>query len=99
MARFIARRLVAMLGVLFAISVITFAIFNVIPNGDPAVRLAGKSPTPDTLAAIRRAYGFDKPVPVQHLKTMQKVLTADLVSYTNPGVNVVDAIVPDFPRT
>ena len=36
------------LGVLFAISVITFAIFNVIPNGDPAVRLAGKSPTPDT---------------------------------------------------
>jgi len=78
-----------MLGVLFAISVITFAIFNVIPNGDPAVRLAGKSPTPDTLAAIRRAYGFDKPVPVQYVKTMQKVLTADLVSYTNPGVNVV----------
>jgi peptide/nickel transport system permease protein len=99
MARFIARRLVAMLGVLFAISVITFAIFNVIPNGDPAVRLAGKSPTPDTLAAIRRAYGFDKPVPVQYVKTMQKVLTADLVSYTNPGVNVVDEIVQDFPRT
>ena len=74
-----------MVAVLFAISVITFAIFNVIPNGDPAVRLAGKSPTPDTLAAIRRAYGFDKPVHVQYVKTMQKVFTGDLVSYTNPG--------------
>ena len=37
MARFIVRRLVAMVAVLFAISVITFLIFNVIPNGDPAV--------------------------------------------------------------
>ena len=55
MARFIARRIVAMIAVLFAISVITFLIFNGIPNGDPAIRLAGKSPTPDTLAAIRRA--------------------------------------------
>jgi len=98
MARFVARRLAAMIAVLFAISVITFMIFNVIPNGDPAYRLAGKSPTPDTLAAIRRTWGFDKPVPVQYLKTMQKVFTGDLISYTN-NVDVVDEIVQDFPRT
>jgi peptide/nickel transport system permease protein len=98
-ARFAARRVISMVAVLFAISVITFAIFNVIPNGDPAIRLAGKSPTPDTLAAIRREYGFDKPVPVQYLKTMEKVLNGDLVSYTNTGVNVTNEIKQDFPRT
>src|SRR5436190_1165892 len=52
MARFIVRRVIAMVAVLFAISVITFMIFNVIPNGDPAVRLAGKSPTPMTIAVV-----------------------------------------------
>jgi peptide/nickel transport system permease protein len=97
-ARFIARRVVAMVAVLFAISVITFLIFNVIPNGDPAYRLAGKSPTPDTLAAIRKTYGFDKPVPIQYLNTMKQVFTGQLISYGN-NVNVVDEIVQDFPRT
>ena len=41
MARFLVRRLFAMIVVLFAISVLTFLIFQAIPNGDPAVRLGG----------------------------------------------------------
>ncbi len=41
MARFIVRRILGMLLVMFAVSVLTFVIFNVIPSGDPAVRLAG----------------------------------------------------------
>jgi peptide/nickel transport system permease protein len=82
MVRFIARRLIGMVAVLFAISVVTFAIFNVIPNGDPALRLAGHSATPATLAAIRRQWGFDKPVYVQYVKTMDKILNGSLVSYS-----------------
>ena len=42
MARFVARRLLGMFAVLFAISVIVFLIFNVIPNSDPAARIAGQ---------------------------------------------------------
>lgn len=37
MARFVIRRLVGMVFVLFAVSVLTFLIFNVIPNSDPEV--------------------------------------------------------------
>lgn len=81
MARFILRRLVGMFAVLFAISVVTFAIFNVIPNGDPALRLAGHSTTPATVAAIRRQYGFDKPVYVQYVRTMEKIFNGSLISY------------------
>lgn len=82
MIRFIIRRLLGMVAVLFAISVVTFAIFNVIPNGDPALRLAGHSATPATVAAIRRQWGFDKPVYVQYVRTMEKILTGSLISYS-----------------
>ena len=82
MVGFIVRRVIGMLAVLFAISVITFAIFNVIPNGDPALRLAGHSATPATLAAIRREWGFDKPVYVQYAKTMEKIFNGSLISYS-----------------
>ena len=98
MARFVVRRVIAMVAVLFAISVITFSIFNVIPNGDPALRMAGRNATPQQLETIRRQWGFDKPVPVQYVKTMQLVFTGELISYTNQ-TNVIDEIVKGFPRT
>jgi peptide/nickel transport system permease protein len=41
MGRFIVRRVAGMIVVMFAVSVLTFLIFNVIPIGDPADRMAG----------------------------------------------------------
>jgi peptide/nickel transport system permease protein len=98
MARFVVRRLLAMLLVLFAISVLTFVIFNVIPGGDPAVRLAGKQPRPDQLKRIRKEWGFDKPVYVQYGKTMQQIFTGKVVSYSTQ-TNVIDELKNDVPRT
>ena len=98
MARFVVRRLIAMVAVLFAISIFTFAIFNVIPNSDPALRLAGRNQTPGQLDAIRRQWGFDKPLYVQYAKTMEKVFTGDVVSYTNQ-IDVDEEIIQDIPRT
>ena len=98
MARFIARRLIAMVAVLFAISLLTFAIFNVIPNSDPAQRLAGRNQTPQQLEAIRRQWGFDQPLYVQYAKTMQKIFTGDVVSYSNQ-IDVDKEILQDAPRT
>jgi peptide/nickel transport system permease protein len=97
-ARFIVRRLFSMVLVLFAISILTFFIFMVIPGGDPAVRMAGKSATPTTIAAIRRDWGFDQPVYTQYVKTMEKVFSGKLVSYINQR-NVLDEIKHDIPRT
>ena len=60
MGRFIVRRLLQMVFVLFAVSVLTFLIFNVIPNGDPAVRMAGQATRRETqIEAIRKEWGFD----------------------------------------
>jgi peptide/nickel transport system permease protein len=98
MVRFVVRRLLSMAVVLFAISVLTFMIFNVIPAGDPAVRMAGKSANATTIGAIRRDWGFDKPIYEQYLKTMEKTFSGKLVSYINQR-NVLDEIKKDVPRT
>jgi peptide/nickel transport system permease protein len=98
MARFVVRRLLQMVLVLFAISVLTFGIFNVIPNGDPALRMAGRNPTQGQVEQIRRQWGFDRPVYVQYAKTMEKIFTGDLVSYINQ-TDVLDEIRKGIPRT
>jgi peptide/nickel transport system permease protein len=96
--RFIARRLAGMLAVLFAVSVMTFLIFDVIPNGAPEDRMAGPTATPGEIAAVRREWGFDKPFYVQYARTMKKIFTGDVVSYVD-RTNVVDEIGRGAPRT
>jgi peptide/nickel transport system permease protein len=87
-----------MMAVLFVISVLTFLIFNVIPNGDPAERMAGRTSTPEEVAAIRHDWGFDRSLVVQYATTMRKTFTGDLVSYYN-GLNVAEEIKRGLPRT
>lgn len=98
MIGFILRRILAMVLVLFAVSVLVFAIFNVIPGDDPAVRMAGKSPTATQIEAIRKEWGFDESLPTQYVKTMQKVFSGELISYSTRE-NVVDRIKEGIPRT
>jgi peptide/nickel transport system permease protein len=98
MGRFVIRRLFAMVVVLFAISVLTFVIFQAIPNGDPAQRLAGRTSTPETVAAIRRTWGFDKPLYDQYALTMKHIFTGTVISYSQQ-VNVVHQIWQDLPPT
>jgi len=87
-----------MLVVLFAVTVLTFLIFNVIPGGDPALRMAGRQPDPGQLEIIRHQWGFDEPVYVQYEKTMEKIFTGDLISYTTQQ-DVMDEIWSRVPRT
>jgi peptide/nickel transport system permease protein len=98
MARFVVRRVGQMVIVLFAVTVLTFLIFNVIPGGDPALRMAGKQPDPGQLEVIREEWGFNDPVYVQYEKTMEKVVTGDLVSYSTQQ-DVMDEIWSRVPRT
>jgi peptide/nickel transport system permease protein len=95
---FIVRRLVGLVAVLFTISVLTFLIFNVIPNGDPALRIAGRNASAEQLAIIRHQWGFDRSLPVQYVKTMQQIFSGDLVSFSTQ-TNVIDEIKRGIPHT
>ena len=98
MRRFVVRRVAAAIGVLFVISVLTFLIFQTIPNGDPALRIGGRLATAQEIAQIRHEWGFDKPVYVQYARTMEKIFDGTVVSYTQ-GVNVLDEIRHGLPAT
>jgi peptide/nickel transport system permease protein len=95
---FILRRIGAMVLVLFAVSVLVFLIFNVIPGGSPEFRIAGKNSTPLQLEAIRKEWGFDQSIFTQYGKTMGKLFSGDLRSYANQE-NVTEQIVQGAPRT
>lgn len=98
MRSFAIRRLVAMALVLIAISALTFLIFQVIPNGDPALRLAGRLATPQEIADVRRQWGFNQPIYVQYARTMEQILTGRVISYTQ-RVNVLRQVSEDLPAT
>jgi peptide/nickel transport system permease protein len=98
MSRFIVRRLLSMIVVLIVISIFTFLIFQAIPSGDPALRMAGRTATPETIASIRKTWGFNKPIWDQYAITMGKIFSGKVVSYTQ-GVNVLSQVRRGLPAT
>jgi peptide/nickel transport system permease protein len=98
MARFAVRRLAGMVAVLFAVSVLVFLIFNVIPNADPARQLAGRSANPQLIASITEEWGFDEPLPQQYLTMMGNIFSGEVVSYETEE-NVDERIVEGIPAT
>jgi peptide/nickel transport system permease protein len=98
MARFALKRLGGMVVVLFAISLIVFAIFALIPNYDPAAAIAGKNSNPQLIANVEETWGFDDPVPVQYLTMMKLTFSGELVSYSSE-VNVTEQIWEGLPAT
>jgi len=98
MGRFVIRRLLGTVLVLFAVSVLTFLIFNVVPNSDPAQRMAGKNATPELIASINEEWGFNDSLPTQYVTMMKKIFTGELISYE--GREPVDErIVEGIPAT
>jgi peptide/nickel transport system permease protein len=107
MAAFIVRRLLGMVLVLFLVSLLVFAVFILVPNGDPAERIAGKNPTPQNVINIRKKWGFDRPFYIQYLRMMQKAWNGvmgeknqyEVLSSFANQTNVVDQIKKGLPAT
>jgi peptide/nickel transport system permease protein len=98
MVAFVIRRLIGMVLVLFAVSVVVFLIFDVVPGGDPAQRIAGRTATQQNIENIRHDWGFDQPFYVQYYDMMKKAFTNRLVSQTNQ-TNVGTQIWEGIPAT
>jgi len=74
---FILRRLIYAIPTLLGISIITFAIVRLAP-GDP-IRLVtfGSRATNEDIEALRHVYGLDKPMPLQYVDWLWKLLHFD----------------------
>lgn len=98
MARFIVRRTLSAILLLFATSVVVFGIFEVIPSYNPAQAIAGRSATPVVVKEVSQKFGFDKPVYVQYADTMEQIFTGQVVDYQQQ-LNVDQQFGERFPVT
>ena len=100
MTTFIAKRIAAMLFVLFSISVLVFLIFFATPGVDPAARIAGRNADQLTLQQVRASFELDKPIPARYLSMMRHLfISQDLTSYVNRGAKVLPQLTQAIPAT
>src|SRR5947209_1708820 len=98
MLAFLVRRVIGMVLVLIAVSFIVFLIFVVIPGGDPAQRIAGRTATQQNIENIKHKLALDKPFYTQYWRLMRETFNGSLVSYTNQQ-NVRTQILDGIPAT
>ncbi|GAB3682097.1 ABC transporter permease [Angustibacter aerolatus] len=72
MGTYIVRRVIAMLLMLVALSIVTFLLFQALP-ADPAALTCGKSCSPQVIAQNRIRLGYDKPLHVQYAKFVEGI--------------------------
>jgi peptide/nickel transport system permease protein len=75
--KLIARRLALGIVTLLVVSVLIFASTEILP-GDVATAILGQSATPETVAAIRRDLGLDRPAPVRYAQWLGGFVRGDL---------------------
>ncbi len=95
MRRFILRRVILGALVCMTVLVISFALTRV--AGDPALAVAGPQATAQDVAAIRTAYGLDRPLPEQFLAWVGAVARGDLgrsYLFREPVANLIRARLP-----
>jgi len=98
MARYILGRLLGLIFVLVAVSLITFLLTRMVP-GDPFA--SGERELPAATQAARAAkYGFDQPILVQYGRYVWNVLHGDFgVPFQSPSQTVVELIRETWPVT
>ncbi|MAM62349.1 ABC transporter permease [Maritimibacter sp. UBA3975] len=75
MIRVILRRIPMALLVALTVSILGFALLRL--SGDLVRELAGDTAGPEQLAEVARAYGLDKPLPIQYLNWLWDLLRGD----------------------
>ena len=100
MARFIIRRLIQMVGVVFVLSLLLFLWLRSLPGG-PVSAILGERATPESRAALEQAFGLDQPVYVQYLKFLQRAAQGDFGASTAvlPGRDALEIFFTRLPAT
>lgn len=100
MLRYIARRLLWGVALLFIASALVFAIFYALPSADPAALRAGRQASPEQIERIREALGLDRPIYEQYWIYMKGiVLHADFGFSYQSNTPVRELIVDRLPAT
>ena len=96
MASFIGKRLLYLLPVLLAVSLLTFLIASLLP-GDLASTMLGDQATPEKVAALRAQMGLDRPIWERYGIWLWGVLHGDLGRSFRTGQTVLQAVAERIP--
>src|ERR1700722_12394488 len=102
---YLTRRLAWTVVVILAVVAVTFAVFFLLPNGNPALRFAGKSPTPQAIAQIDARLHLNKPWYVEFGYFVKTLAVGDENGWPGLGysygnyVSVRSEIIQRAPRT
>ncbi len=98
MWRYILRRLLMLLPVLFGISVFVFLLMHFTP-GDPAVLMLGEGAPAEQLEALREAMGLNDPVYVQYFRWLKNAVRGDFGRSLRSKKAVITEILDRLPAT
>src|SRR4051794_24127546 len=99
MARYVIRRLLLMIPLLFGVSFVTFAIVNLIPGSPLADLRRNPKVRPADVARIEHQMGLDKPWPIRYVDWLSNILRGDLGTSMHNNVSVSSRILAVLPNT
>lgn len=98
MIKFIVRRMISAIPVLFAVSFIVFCITQLAP-GDPVTFLVDDNATAEQLEEVRKRWGLDQPIIVQYGYFLYNAAQGDLGNSIRYRAPVADLIAQRLPAT
>jgi len=101
MTRYILKRVIGLIPILFGVSLLTFTLINLVP-GDPVqvyLRIAEMLPTPELVAKVRAEMGLDKPIHLRYFDWLTQVIQLDFGKSYISKKPVWDEIIYYFPAT
>ncbi len=98
MGRYITRRLIHAVFVIWGCATMVFFLLRMIP-GDPVIQMLGPEYTPEAAEALRQKLGLDEPVLTQYIRWMSNLARGDLGGSIASGETVADAIKSGVPKT
>ena len=99
MLNFIIRRLFTTIVLAVVLVAVVFLMLRTIVPGDPIQTLAGDFASPETVEALRRNQGLDKPLHIQFFIFLKNALKGDLGISIFTGLPVTDRVVAAYPVT
>jgi peptide/nickel transport system permease protein len=91
MGQYITRRLIALIPVLIGVSLVVFLLIRMIP-GDPVIIMLGERARPEDIERVREEMGFNRPVYVQYVEWMGRILRGDLGTSIINRTQVMDEL-------
>jgi peptide/nickel transport system permease protein len=96
MLGFVARRLLYLVPVLIAVSLLTFLIASLLP-GDLAYTILGDQATPEKVEALRHDMGLDQPIWWRYISWLGQVLQGEFGRSFRTGQTVLQAVAERLP--